>query len=143
MPPIAETVRQQRENGGVGKVIIAPNANRAGVNLSKPLLSFVRRVAGIYGEPLTIGTGSNHSQYTVSGNVSNHWDGNGADIPAAGADLVRRGQAALIAAGMPAEKARKQRGGSYRVGGFQIIFNTNSADVGDHTDHLHVGYTGK
>jgi hypothetical protein len=41
------------------------------------------------GEPLTIGTGSRHSRMTTSGNVSDHWGGNAADIPATGRNLIR------------------------------------------------------
>jgi hypothetical protein len=149
-PQIAEKVFKDREAGRgaanvtsrTGEVVVAPNANREGVDLDPAVLDFVGRVAGIYGQPLTIGTGSNHSQYTVSGNVSNHWDGRGADIPASGKELTRMGQDALIAAGMPERQARKVRGGLFNLGGVQIIFQTNGPDVGDHTDHLHVGLRG-
>jgi hypothetical protein len=94
-------------------------------------------VAGIYGQPLTVGTGTNHSQMTVNGNVSQHWSGHAVDIPATGSTLIRMGQDALIAAGMNPRQARKQRGGLYNVGGRQIIFNTHIG--GDHTNHLHLG----
>jgi hypothetical protein len=101
----------------------------------------VRAVAGVLGRPLTIGTGSNHSQMTVNGNVSDHWSGRGADIPLTGASLIEAGRAALIAAGMPKKQALKQRGGLFTLnkGGkrIQVIFNTHEG--GDHTNHLHVG----
>jgi hypothetical protein len=118
-------------------VKVAPGANRPGVPVNRQVVGFVRQVAGIYGKPLTIGTGSNHSRLTVNGNVSDHWDGNGADIPLSGRALVRAGQAALIAAGMPEKKARRQTGGLFNVGGFQVIFATDQG--GNHYDHLHVG----
>jgi hypothetical protein len=118
-------------------VIVSPGANREGVDLDPGVLDFVGRVAGIYGQPLTIGTGSNHSQYTVNGNVSAHWGGRGADIPASGQALTRMGQDALIAAGMPEKQARKVKGGLFNVGGVQVIFQTDIG--GNHHDHLHVG----
>jgi hypothetical protein len=53
--------------------------------------------------------------------------------------LIRAGQDALIQAGMSPAKARKQTGGGYNVGGWQVIFNTNAPGWGDHLTHLHVG----
>jgi hypothetical protein len=70
---------------------------------------------------------------TASGNVSDHWGGDAADIPASGKRLTKLGRAALIAAGMPEREARKAKGGIYNVNGAQIIFNAD-----DHWDHLHV-----
>lgn len=127
--------------GGRGRVRVASGANRAGVGLQPIVTSFVASIAGIAGHPLTIGTGTNHSRMTTSGNVSDHWDGHGADIPSSGAALTRLGQQALIAAGMDPRKARRQRGGLFNLykGGhrIQVIFNTNEG--GNHYNHLHVG----
>ena len=123
-----------------GKVITAPGADRPGVRTRKEVRRFVREISGLYGQPLTIGTGTNHSQMTVNGNESDHWTGRAADIPLTGRALIRAGQDALIAAGMPRAKARKQRGGLFNVGGWQVIFNTHEG--GDHTTHLHVGRRG-
>lgn len=119
-----------------GKVTFATGADRAGVGTRKPIIQFARKVAGIFGQPLTVGTGTNHSEYTTSGNVSDHWSGNAVDIPATGKKLTRLGQAALIAAGMDPKQARKQKGGLYNVGGHQIIFNTTEG--GNHWNHLHI-----
>lgn len=131
-----------REPVRVGKVKLAPTADRAGVSTSRRVRSFVADVAGEAGVgTLTIETGTNHSRLTVNGNVSNHWDGNAADVPAAGRRLIELGQAALIRAGMPEREARKQTGGLFNVGGWQIIFNTQEG--GDHTDHLHAGWRGR
>jgi len=127
----------QPSGGRLGRVTLASGADRAGVSTNRAVIRFGRRIAGRVGTPLTIGTGTNHSQMTVSGNVSAHWDGNAADIPATGRRLIQMGRAALIEAGMPARQARKQTGGLYNVGGWQIIFNTQEG--GDHTDHLHYG----
>lgn len=125
--------------GTRGRVKLRPGADRDGVPTSREVLDFLEQTSGIAGLPVSISTGSNHNQYTVSGNVSDHWRGMGADVPATGRRLIRLGQAALIAAGMPEKKARKQRGGLYNVGGRQIIFNTDGPNVGNHRDHLHVG----
>jgi hypothetical protein len=122
--------------GKFGKVTLAPNADRPGARTSKAVLQFVARIAGLAGAPLTIGTGTNHSEYTVNGNVSDHWSGHAADIPATGARLIRLGRLALIAAGADPAWAMKQTGGLYNIGGHQIIFNTHIG--GDHTNHLHV-----
>lgn len=122
---------------GDGKITISPNADRPGVSTNKAVVNFVRGIAGATGNPLTIGTGTNHSQYTVNGNVSDHWDGNAADVPLTGRALVQAGRAALIQAGMSPAEARKINGGLFNVGGWQIIFNT--MEGGNHRDHLHVG----
>jgi hypothetical protein len=125
--------------GGVtpGRVRVDPNADRSGVKTNGRVLRFAAQVAGVAGIPIRIGTGSNHSKYTVDGNISDHWSGNAADIPATGRRLVRLGQAALIAAGMPASKARKQTGGLFNIGPYQIIYATSEG--GNHFTHLHVG----
>jgi hypothetical protein len=118
---------------GRGRVHLAPGADRPGVPTNRQVIRFVRQVSALSGEPLTIGTGSHHSRLTTSGNVSDHWGGNAADIPASGSNLIRLGRAALVAAGMSPAQARKAKGGIYNVRGGQIIFNTT-----DHYDHLHV-----
>jgi hypothetical protein len=122
--------------GRNGRVVVDPNADRAGARTKGYVVDFARQVSAIAGSPLRIGTGTRHSRLTVSGNVSDHWGGDAADIPASGKRLVRLGQAALIAAGMPEKEARKQTGGLYNVGGAQIIFATDEG--GNHHDHLHV-----
>jgi hypothetical protein len=138
--PQLSGVGQRRAGGRLGRVTISPTADRSGVSTKRPVIRFVREIAGMLGRPLTIGTGSNHSRMTVNGNVSAHWTGNAADIPLVGNLLIRAGQDALIAAGMSPKRARRQRGGLYNIGGWQIIFNTHIG--GDHTNHLHVGRRG-
>jgi hypothetical protein len=123
-------------SSALGRVKLAPGADRAGVATRKNVLRFARKVAGVFGQPLTIGTGTNHSEYTVNGNVSDHWQGNAVDIPASGKRLTKLGQAALVAAGMDPKQARKAKGGIYNVGGHQVIFNTTEG--GNHWNHLHI-----
>lgn len=130
--------------GKRGKVRIDPGADRPGVPTRPEVISFLERVAGRAGRPIRLGTGSRHSRMTVNGNVSDHWTGHAGDVPATGRRLIELGQAALIEAGMPVRKARKQTGGLFNVRKgkrrYQIIFNTQEG--GDHTTHLHVGVEG-
>jgi Transglycosylase SLT domain len=115
--------------------------------LKPELVSFAKKVAGVYGAPLTGKDGSTHSKLTVNGNVSEHYTGNATDIfqingkPAQGERLLRAGRAALIAAGMPRAQAMKAGGGLYNVGSHQIIFLTNQG--GNHYDHLHISSHGR
>lgn len=123
---------------GASLVTVSPGADREGVETSPAVIRFVDRIAQIGGRPLTITTGTNHNQFVVgTDRESQHWEGNAADIPASGSELVRLGQDALIAAGMGMKDARSQTGGVFNVNGYQIIFNTNVG--GNHFDHLHVG----
>jgi hypothetical protein len=145
-PAVPQQASAPAQAARLGTVKVGPGANRAGVDLSPGILHVVRRVAAVAGRSLTIGTGTNHSERTVNGNVSDHWGGNAADIPASGKDLVKLGQDALIAAGMPAAQARKQTGGLFNVPygkhrRIQVIFATNEG--GNHFNHLHVGVTAR
>lgn len=104
--------------------------------LQPAIVKFAREVSAVYGRPLSGDSGATHSKYTVNGNVSDHFSGHATDIPATGHALIRMGQAALIAAGMPRAKALRQTGGLFNVNGHQVIFNTHEG--GDHTNHLHI-----
>lgn len=119
-----------------GWVTIEQGADRKGVATHREVIGFVAQVAHELGHPLDIGTGTNHSEMTVDGNVSDHWTGYAADIPLSGKALIRAGQAALVVAGADPAWAAQQTGGLYNVNGHQIIFNTHQG--GDHTNHLHV-----
>lgn len=119
--------------GGSGSFkITGPSPGRIKPNV----IALGERTAALYGKPITGSDGTGHSRLTVNGNVSQHTTGNATDIPASGTNLIRLGQAALEAAGMPRAQARKQRGGLYNVNGHQIIFATNEG--GNHFDHLHI-----
>jgi hypothetical protein len=140
-----------------GKVTLAPGADRPGVQTKKKVFAFCSRIAGIYGGALVIGTGTNHSQMTTSGNVSDHWTGDAADIISAGGvslsgtpgrinpTLTKLGQDALVAAGWSRSRANAEHGGLFTLNypngcRIQIIFNTEEG--GDHYNHLHVGIAG-
>ena len=101
------------------------------------ILNFVGQVGAVARTKLTPWGNESHSLTTVNGNRSAHADGNAADIPASGAELIRLGRAALVAAGMSPKEAAKADGGLYNIGGKQVIFNTDIG--GNHHDHVHVG----
>jgi len=126
-------------SGKDGKLIGKP-VDRPGVATGQAILDFARKVAGVYGKPVTLGTGTAHNRLTVNGNVSAHWSGNALDLPARGAANIALGRAALVAAGMGPSQAAQATGGIYNVGGYQIIFNTHEG--GDHTNHVHIGRRG-
>lgn len=123
-------------------VVLRQGADREGVSTQAPVIDFVAQLAQSFGKPLTIGTGTSHSQMTVNGRESHHWTGMAADIPATGKTLKRLGYLALMAAGMPKAEAFKaaQRGGLFNVGRYQIIFATDEG--GDHHKHIHIGIRG-
>lgn len=130
-PAESETDAPVQSGGGTFSIFGA-NPGR----LSPSLVSFARKVASVYGQPLKGNSGATHSKYTVDGNISDHWSGNATDIPATGKQLLAMGRAALVAAGMPREQAMKANGGLYNVNGHQVIFLTNAG--GNHYDHLHI-----
>jgi Transglycosylase SLT domain len=133
-----------------GTVRIAPGANLPGRPIAAETLSFLARVAGIYGRPLIVTTGTNHSQYTVDGNVSDHYDGYAADIGMAvngGTDDSPVGDrimsACLIAAGEPPARAAAfaRKGGLFTLEHdelrIQCIWKTDLG--GNHHNHVHIG----
>jgi 3D (Asp-Asp-Asp) domain-containing protein len=138
--------------GAKGKVTVAPGGDRPGMPTKRPVLDFLASVAGIAGRPIVVTTGSNHSQYTSSGYVSDHWIGMAADLGsyANGFPIASPGSppsrgdriaaASLRAAGVPEREAWRlaQAGGGYDVcyrgWRIQTIWRT-----GDHWDHNHIG----
>lgn len=152
-----ETGEPASASGATGPVRWLPTANRPGAPVTPQLRRFLARVAGQSGKPITVCTGTNHSMMTSSGNVSEHWAGNGADIcssanrfPIAsyrnrssgggGNDIA---EASLVVAGVSPTRARAiaRRGGlcdvytgKQRV---QVIWKTRTG--GNHYDHIHIG----
>ena len=133
--------------GGRGQVVLAPGADRPGMKTKQPVLDFLARVAAIAGRKLVITTGTNHSQYSSSGSVSDHWVGMAADLSSVANGFSINGEggtqiaaAALRAAGVPERKASAlARGGGghdvcHRGWRVQVIWRT-----GDHYDHDHIG----
>lgn len=135
---------------GTGNVKILPGANRAGVPLAQVTLDYLAKVAGIAAIEIRVGTGSNHSEYTTSGTVSDHWDGHAADIPTLAYGkpdsdpLGDRIMAACLIAGgaSPAKaEAEAEAGGLYTLyhGGLRIQCIWKTYEGGDHYNHVHVG----
>ncbi len=121
-----------------------------GSGCSRSLSHYVATMAGLYGKPIVISTGTNHSQYTVDGNVSDHWDGHGADLGMAangGTDDGPVGDklatACLILAGEPPVKAAADAsaGGLFTLihDGLRIQCIWKTDEGGNHHNHVHVG----
>src|SRR5919197_5851331 len=129
----------------VGRVIIAPDANKPGQPIQPMTLKYVERMAALIRKPITITTGTNHKQFTDNGKVSDHFSGHAADIGMAangGTDDSAVGdrimEAALLLAGVPPATARAeaQRGGLFnnvhenmRI---QCIWKTNNGGNHNH-----------
>jgi len=135
---------------GNGVVIFSPNANLPGQPVTPETMGFLSYTAGIYGRPLVCTTGTNHSKYTVDGNVSDHFSGHACDFGMAangGTDDGPIGDAVmaacLVAAGDPPEVAsvEARTGGLYtreRNGlRIQCIWKTDQG--GNHHNHVHMG----
>jgi hypothetical protein len=131
----------------VGRVIIAPGANKPDQPIQPMTLKYVERMAALLHRPITITTGTNHHKLTVDGNVSDHFTGHAADIGmAANGGTVdgpigdRIMEVALVLAGVPAATARAEA----QAGG---LFNNTRNNMRiqciwkapDHHDHVHVG----
>ena len=131
----------------VGRVIIAPGANRPDQPIQPMTLKYVERMAALLHRPITITTGTNHRKLTVDGNVSDHFTGHAADIGMAANGGTTDGpvgdritEAALVLAGVPTAEARAEA----RAGG---LFDKTRNDMRiqciwkarDHHDHVHVG----
>jgi hypothetical protein len=138
--PDSSGLRFLSASKGRAWVTIAPGANRAGHPLHSQVIAFVRALSIAYGQPLTIGTGTNHSQWVKGSRPrrqSQHWTGDAADIAAFDPALRRLGQMALIVAGAKPSWARQQTGGFWTIRGANIGFDTSIG--GNHFNHLHVG----
>lgn len=133
--------------GDLRGVEIRPGADRQGTPTNPTVKMFAAGMSALMGgKTVTIGTGSNHSQMTASGNVSDHWTGNAMDIPVGltgqlSGDMVAT--AALTLAGVKNAAQTARGGGIHNItptaGPFkgkriQIIWRAP-----DHYDHVHVG----
>lgn len=136
-----------------GAVKIAAGAERPGVGLQKPVLSFLHQLAGASGREVDVTTGTNHNQMTTSGNVSDHWGGNAADLGVGGdarqnAAVGKKGDliaahAIQVASGKSFGEAlaMARKGGVFnfetKQGRVQILWRTLTG--GNHYNHVHVG----
>jgi hypothetical protein len=137
-------------SGVPGKVVVASGANRPGVPLRKLALDYLAAMAGLYGKPIIVSTGTNHDRLTINGNVSDHWNGHAADLGMAingGSDGSRVGDllmtACLRVAGVAPARAAAQarRGGLFtlRRGALRIQCIWKTYAGGNHYTHVHVG----
>ena len=135
---------------GDGSFTIAAGANAPGRPITPQLAAFVSRMATFYDGTIVLTTGTNHSKYTTTGNVSAHYSGNGADfgmVANGGTDDGPVGDAiaasAFLAAGLPRDEAiqRARAGGAQTVltngVGVQVIWKSDVG--GNHHNHVHVG----
>jgi 3D (Asp-Asp-Asp) domain-containing protein len=133
--------------GTRGHVTVAPLANAPGRPIRPELIAFLEAVAGIAGRDLILTTGTNHSELTSSGRVSDHVLGLAGDFgslanqfPIGGGFGTRLAAAALRAAGLPEQAALRiaAAGGGHDVchhgWRVQVIWRT-----GGHHDHVHIG----
>jgi len=135
-------VESPKGDGKLGKVNFAPGADRAGAPTKAVVKEFLAAVSRGAGN-ITVGTGTQHNKMSASGNVSDHWTGNGADVPATGKRGDDIAYAAFRAAGVEPKTARRyaSNGGLYNIQHkgkrVQIIWKTNTG--GNHYDHVHIG----
>lgn len=146
---------------GNGKWTLAPGANKPGRDLTPLFTSFLNELSKYTSFEPIVTTGTNHSQFTTSGNVSDHYAGNGADFGsvinkfgtsnAQSGQIVPRGDeiaaAGMIACGVDQATAKAQaiKGGVYnmncKVNGqsvrVQVLWKTDTG--GNHHNHVHVG----
>ena len=133
--------------GARGRVVVGPLANAVRKPSRPELIAFLELVAGIAGRDLVLTTGTNHSERTVSGNISDHVLGLAGDFGSVANDFPIGGgfgttlaAAALRAAGVNGTTALRiaSAGGGHNVchDGWrvQVIWRT-----GGHFDHVHIG----
>jgi len=135
---------------GDGRFTIAPGANAPGRPITPQLAAFIGAMATFYDGTIVMTTGTNHDKYTKSGNVSDHYSGNGADfgmVANGGTDDGPVGDAiaasAFLAAGLPRDEAirRARAGGAQTIvsNGLRIQIIWKSDVGGNHHNHVHVG----
>lgn len=133
-----------------GRVIVAAGANLPGNPIQPMTLDFVARMAAHLGKPITITTGTNHSKFTVNGNISDHFSGHAADIGMfanGGVDDSPVGDRIMEAGCLVAGDSEEGAANKAHSGGLfnfthegqrvQCIWKTNIG--GNHHNHVHVG----
>jgi 3D (Asp-Asp-Asp) domain-containing protein len=137
--------------GGNGKWVLTPYANRPGVGLTPDMKRVLDKISSFLPRRLVVCTGTNHNRMTLSGNVSDHWEGNAADLcssqngfPATGGGYGDRIAAAAFRVGGydPARANRAGRAGGVNTvtaGGLRIQILWKTLTGGNHFNHVHVG----
>ena len=137
-----------------GKVSVAAGAESNG-KLQPEITEFLELMAGRTDEPVVVTTGTNHSKFTLSGNISQHFSGDAVDLGLGGdartdRSVRRRGDKLAIAALRVCGLSYSEAGRVARSGGIhnlrwrnysvQVIWLT--LDGGNHFNHVHVGLGG-
>ena len=139
-------------SGGSGTFAVTPDANLPGRPLTAAMTAFIGHMAAFYNGRLVVTAGTNHDQFTIGGNVSDHFTGNAVDFGMVlnhgtddGPVGDRIAAAAFLAAGLPRDEAaaRASAGGTQTIVSnglrIQIIWKIDTPQVGNHHDHVHVG----
>lgn len=148
---VAGPAKPASSSGDVkGHIELAPGADRAGVSTQKTTKTFVQLIAGRTHNTVTIGTGTNHSQMTVNGNVSDHWSGHAADIPVPvdshQGNVIASAALQIAGVGKAQARAMVRKGGLWTLTPksgplkgkrVQVIWRTTEG--GNHHNHVHVG----
>lgn len=148
--PAHETSEQSSDSGSssgkTGDVSVVAGADRPGVKTHQYVLDFVSLVAGELGKKLYVTTGSRHNRLSSSGLVSDHWEGNAADLGSVknhfaiggkGGDRIAKACAKVLGVSSSAVIGTYDRhewshdGHHYSV---QVLWK-----VQGHYDHVHVG----
>ena len=148
--PKTQNPKTQKSSGS-GNYKVQSGANREGAPLSADMRQFLKEMTAS-GRSVTVTTGSNHGRMTSTGNVSDHWSGNGVDIgsSANGFPETGGGVGDLIAAhaikrasgkswGESLKLARQGGAFTFNKGGkrTQVIWKSNVG--GNHYNHVHIG----
>lgn len=134
-------LRKQDEQHG--KVIVLSYANRPGHPITAIAMQFFQAVAEEGNRTMTCNCGTNHSKYTTSGSVSDHYDGHAGDFGISWNNGDAVASAALRTCGWSKQAAANaaSRGGLYNVSWkghrIQVIWKTYIG--GNHYNHVHLG----
>jgi hypothetical protein len=146
----AKAFRAQLRKQFKGAVSFGPNANLPGQPMADVTVDYVKRMAALLHKPIVITTGTNHSKFTTTGSISDHFTGHAADIGMAangGIDDSPVGDrimtVALRVAGVPAAEAlaKARAGGLFNFvhDGLRIQCIWKTDIGGNHHNHVHVG----
>lgn len=134
-----------------GHYSVEAGANRAGAGLTADMKAFLNAMTAS-GRSVKVTTGTNHNRMTTTGNVSDHFSGNGVDIGSSANGFPSTGGGAgdLIAAHAIKQASGKswaeslalaRKGGAYTFNRngkrTQVIYKSSVG--GNHWNHVHIG----
>lgn len=143
------TKQTSADKGTMGDVEIAAGADRAGVPTKKHVLIFLQLMAGQLGKKIVVTTGSHHNQYTTSGNVSDHWSGDAADLAMGanhftyggrGGDDIARAAAEVLGLTLKDVTGNwVKHSWTYKGVIYSVQVGWKTMEGGDHYNHVHIG----